>query len=353
MKGEIMYKKALILMGLPLIVLAAEWQSLNGPPAGRADDMSMGLYEGEWVIYAADKTHKLYKSVNEGASWDSILDTRVDNPTCVITRPNDARYVYIGKNSSTPVWWSENGGQIWEPRSGTGGNIITNENPRCFCMDPNNSSVIYLGCGTGAPVLFKTTDGGDSWSALSNFPNAQVNDIAITSDPVEGTWIYAGCALSNYGIWKSIDGGEHWDPIFSDDHIYSVEFANQSVGYAGSDGEPYGIYKTTNAGETWQGLPNSPSYQVNDLVVINTTTVYAATNAGMFITTNGGADWTEINEGICARNLLSLMVHPDESQTLFAGGIFCVYKTINGGNTWQEIIKGFKILKSENISNKD
>ncbi len=37
-----MVAKSLTLIILPLLLLAAEWQSLNGPPAGRADDMSMG-----------------------------------------------------------------------------------------------------------------------------------------------------------------------------------------------------------------------------------------------------------------------------------------------------------------------
>ena len=37
-----MKSKVFILITLPLLLLAAEWQSLNGPPAGRADDMSMG-----------------------------------------------------------------------------------------------------------------------------------------------------------------------------------------------------------------------------------------------------------------------------------------------------------------------
>ena len=77
-------KQALIcIIVLPLLLVAAEWQSLDGPPAGRADDMSMGLYESEWVLYAADQTHKLYKSTNEGELWAvPTQDDRVDNPTC-------------------------------------------------------------------------------------------------------------------------------------------------------------------------------------------------------------------------------------------------------------------------------
>jgi len=76
-----MFKRLLITIILPFIVLAVEWQSLNGPPAGRADDMSMGQHAGQFIIYAADETHKLYKSTNEGELWQvPTYDERVDNP---------------------------------------------------------------------------------------------------------------------------------------------------------------------------------------------------------------------------------------------------------------------------------
>ena len=102
------------LITLPLILLSAEWQPLNGPPAGRADDMSMGWdpIHNYWVIYAADKTHKLYKSVDGGELWDSIYTHEaVVNPVCVICDPNEADTVYIGKKDTTPVWKSTDGGQ--------------------------------------------------------------------------------------------------------------------------------------------------------------------------------------------------------------------------------------------------
>ncbi|MBN2620232.1 hypothetical protein JXB22_03995, partial [candidate division WOR-3 bacterium] len=133
---------------LPLLLVAAEWQSLDGPPAGRADDMSIGWHEGaeEWHIYAADSSHKLYKSADEGELWEPITDEHIIQPTCVITRPGDVQVVYIGKSeSSSPpevVWWSQNGGQTWEDRSGSEQHHITNTEPLCFAMDPDYPDTI-------------------------------------------------------------------------------------------------------------------------------------------------------------------------------------------------------------------
>jgi len=246
-----MIKQLLVIIILPILIFAVEWQSLNGPPVGRADDMSMGWdpLHNYWVIYAADQTHKLYKSTNEGEYWDSLPppeypNPNIINPTCVITRPNDAQVVYIGKNDTTPVWWSQDGGQTWEPRSGTPPNNITNTQPLCFAMDPFDERIIYLGCRKDGdkPVLFRTTDGGFYWEKLNLF-NYDINDILVLFFAGEGIVlilatdkgilrgrIYYGFQLvkdgdfrllkydrklkkifakSNDKIWWSIDG-RHW-----------------------------------------------------------------------------------------------------------------------------------------------
>ncbi len=336
------------------MLFAAQWQSLNGPPAGRADDMSIGWdpIHSYWAIFAADRTHKLYKSINEGEYWDSI-PTAIPNPNiikpaCVITDENNAQVVYIGKVSDVPVWWSTDGGQTWDERSGEYPNNITNNNPLCFAMDPNNSSIVYLGCTKDFtnPELFKTTDGGTDWSTLSNFPDVSVNDITITTDPVKGTWIIAGCSQTlSRGIWLSTNGGNDWNQKLSSVDIYSVNFADQFTGYAGAAS---GVYKTEDGGGYWVLLTDSPQY-TNALKAITTDKVYAATNYGMFMTPDGGNTWYEINEGIYTNIMFSLIAHPQNSQTLFAGGEFSVYKTTDGGSIWKEIIYGFKIKISENI----
>jgi photosystem II stability/assembly factor-like uncharacterized protein len=344
-----MRKISTLIIILPLVIFAAEWQSLNGPPAGRADDMSIGWdpIHSYWAIFAADRTHKLYKSVDEGELWEPIEHEYIVNPTCVITCPNRADTVYIGKYDATPVWKSDDGGVTWAAKSSG----ITNNNPLCFAMDPNNSSIVYLGCGTGPCAVFKTEDGGETWDAkdISSGTDPYVNDIAITHDPLRGIWIIAGCSgTSDRGIWLSTNGGNNWNQQMSNDDIYTVEFANQSVGYAGADER---VYKTENGGGYWVLLTDSPQY-TNSLKAINEDIVYAATrDGGMYKTPDGGATWYEINEGICARKLLCLISHPSDYQTLFAGGKFSLYKTTDGGGIWKEVIEGFKILNLKDISN--
>ncbi len=237
---------------LPLVLFAAQWQSLNGPPAGRADDMSMGYdpYIPAWVIYAADQTHKLYKSTNEGEYWDSLTYyARVNNPTCVITRPNDAQVVYIGKNAEVPVWWSQDGGVTWEERSGTPPYNITNTQPLCFCLDPFDFSIMYLGCKRDGnkPVLFRTTDGGFCWEEL-NLSNYDINDMLALFFTGEGIVLilatdkgilrgkaYYGFQLFKEGNFRLLKYDKRLKKIFakSADKIYQSK-----------DGKNWRVYKS-------------------------------------------------------------------------------------------------------------
>src|SRR6185369_5899111 len=68
-------------------------------------------------------------------------------------------------------------------------------------------------------------------------------------------------------------------------------------------------------------------------------TVYAGTSSGVFKTTNGGRTWTAINNGLSNRNVTAMVINPSTPATLYiaiAGfqTITGVYKTTDGGANW-------------------
>jgi len=167
--------KQTLIIAIPVILLGygvGGWQSLDGPPAGRADDMSIGEYGGTYYLFAADKTHRLYRSFNLGVTWDSIWQPEnVDHPTCVVTHKDNGRIVFIGRYDPDLMYHvmkSEDGGESWVPKV----NGITNHKPQCFAMHPEDPNIVFLGClkdGDGVvDEIFKTTNGGTDWSVLSS-----------------------------------------------------------------------------------------------------------------------------------------------------------------------------------------
>jgi len=110
------------------------------------------------------------------------------------------------------VWKSTNAGRSWRPLADVLSNIA-------FCslaFDPANPEVIYAGTGEGffatdnvrGAGIFKTTDGGATWSFLSATSTEDfffVNDIVVS--PNDHLRVYAA---TRTGVWRSTDGGVSW-----------------------------------------------------------------------------------------------------------------------------------------------
>ena len=272
-----MLKQTLIVV-IPMLLLGAGvggWQSLNGPPAGRADDMSIGwdnVYL-RWNLFAADKTHRLYRSTNLGASWDSIIARYTDHPTCVVTHKDNGRIVFIGREDPDLMYHvmkSEDGGESWVPKV----NGITNPCPQCFAMHPENPDIVFLGCGEdndgGIDEIFKTTNGGTDWSVLSSGlpPDLDVNDLAITTTPTKGVKLLAA---TDNGVYYSFDGGSNWSKSNLTEEADAVAYGSEFIGYAGTND---GLYQTTDGGVVWEKIGDFTS--VKAIGVVNSNEVYIA-----------------------------------------------------------------------------
>ncbi|MFH0990318.1 MAG: T9SS type A sorting domain-containing protein [bacterium] len=175
-------------------------------------------------------------------------------------------------------------------------------------------------------------------------------------DPTKNTW-FAGSVGG--GIWKTTTGGQSipnggpaWvnkTPNIPNLSTVSLAMAasNHSVIYAGT-GEGFGntdairgdgIWKSTDRGETWTQLPStvntSDFWYVNRLVVnpANQNIVVAATNTGLFRTTDGGSSWTRV--WAATSRVQQVIDNPLNGNTLYAAqNAYGVLKSYDGGNTW-------------------
>jgi len=269
--------KQTLIIAIPVILLGygvGGWQSLDGPPAGRADDMSIGWDpdEGRWNLFAADEEHRLYRSTNLGVTWDSVhWDDRTYNPTCVVTYKDNGRIVFIGRwDPENIVMKSVDGGDNWEPKD----EGITNPCPQCFAMHPEDPDVVFLGCGDDydgiVDEIFKTTNGGTDWSVLSSGvpPDLDVNDLAITTTPTKGIKLLAATAN---GVYYSFDGGSNWSQSNLTEKANAVAYGSEFIGYAGTEN---GLYKTTDGGVVWQEIGGF--IDVYAIGVVSTNEIYIA-----------------------------------------------------------------------------
>ena len=172
--------------------------------------------------------------------------------------------------------------------------------------------------------------------------SGRVTSIAANREPSGKLTIFVGAASG--GIWKSEDSGTHYRPVFDEQPVQSIgaitiDPKNSKNVWAGS-GESWvrnsvsigdGIYKSTDGGETWSntGLPKSE--RISQIIVSpkSSDTVYAAVpgalwsdspDRGLYKTTDGGKTWNLILKGgNLSTGASTIAMDPSNPNILFAG----------------------------------
>ncbi|MCB0762206.1 MAG: T9SS type A sorting domain-containing protein [Flavobacteriales bacterium] len=191
--------------------------------------------------------------------------------------------------------------------------------------------------------------GMESWESIGYAPgNGRINTIA--HDPNNAQILYVGCPSG--GIWKSEDAGLTWTPIGDQLAVMgvsalAVSHQNSNVIYAGtgdndgSDTYGLGIFKSTDGGSTWSstGITWDLGFQTRTHRILidpnDSQIVFAATTDGLFKSVNGGISWYEVLNG----NVRDIDFKADDSSIMFA----CkdrIYKSEDSGESFSAITLG-------------
>jgi hypothetical protein len=162
-------------------------------------------------------------------------------------------------------------------------------------------------------AVSKTTDGGLNWSRSQLTPSYGFT-YALAIDPTNSLVVYAG---GDPEIYKTTDGGASWTSISAGITEYAdcivVHPTNPSTVYVATRG---GVFKSTNGGTSWNscGLTEVTALCIDPS---SPDSLYAGTIGGVYCSTNGGLTWTEMNNGLESTNISSLGI--DAGDFLYAG----------------------------------
>ncbi|HZV12287.1 MAG TPA: T9SS type A sorting domain-containing protein, partial [Candidatus Kapabacteria bacterium] len=158
-----------------------------------------------------------------------------------------------------------------------------------------SSGTVYA--GTSNNGLYYSTDHGAGWTNIAGL--GQINITHLATDPAGN--LYAEASSGASVLFRSTDGGSSWTLVGSglfNGQDEATSFAvNGTYLYAGKSD---GVYLSTDNGSTWNLLHNnaiSPS-SVSALAVDGKGNVFAATNNGVYISNDSGATWNVINKGL-------------------------------------------------------
>ncbi len=209
-------------------------------------------------------------------------------------------------------------------------------------------------------------------------PHRGGRTVGAVGVPQQPNVFYIG--VNNGGVWKTTDFGRTWKPIFDDQPTGSVgdivvSASNPNVLYVAS-GEGIqrpdlsvgdGIYKSADGGKTWKNTGLNEAQQIGGLAIdpTNENRVFAAvlghpygpnTERGLYRTLNGGQTWERILYKDENTGAVQVIIDPKNPNTIYTvlwaarqgpwenaawqGAESGLYKSTDGGNTWQKIGKG-------------
>jgi photosystem II stability/assembly factor-like uncharacterized protein len=245
------------------------------------------------------------------------------------------------------LFWSNNGGTSWSEVAGGTNQIMGGLMTYSLTSSPLNEKRIYvltqpaLNPHPGTLGLYTSSDEGHTWQlAVSTSSVASSGNIYLAaagnSSPDE-VFIYVS-ALGPNGLKVSKDDGQHFSAAGTLPSTFGdltallpipgepgTLLASSSAGMARStdDGEHWTVIKSVTGG-IFGGIvtsgPNQP--------------IYAAGDAGLYASNDGGQSFTLVNSGI---DYSSLTVAQTQPQTLYGHTGAAVYHSIDGGKTWSPL----------------
>ncbi|MFQ6032937.1 MAG: M24 family metallopeptidase, partial [Candidatus Zixiibacteriota bacterium] len=171
-------------------------------------------------IFVGTYSSGLFRSDDGGETWVRS-DSGIFKPKfwCLAFDPKNPKMIYAGTHRREALYRSTDGGESWEkwigqacPARGTRKQSYVTDS----VVDPENPSILYFSALWDG--LFKSTDGGKSWTPKpvtvketkeGKEATLQFNEVtAIALDPVNTKILYAGSYWD--GLFKSVDAAEHW-----------------------------------------------------------------------------------------------------------------------------------------------
>ncbi len=320
---------------------AATFRALPPAPFVPAPGTRLAATSAPGTLLAATPAGP-FRTLNGGISWQPLNQgLRGLAVVSLAVDPRDASAVYAGV--TTGLLAGSHRGAAWSSRFAGLGLIQPVEAPFLLAVDPAGSGTIYRS------LLFslsRSFDGGRRWHELE-VPNRCLVVSALALDPSSPRTVYVGGDNGDAGCqerdvaFKSTDGGDTWTALSIDavNGIY-VDPSSPETVYALADG----LMKSTDGGMTWSsadaGLPPQVIYSLA-IDPRSSSTLYAATYSGLFKSTDGGGSWLPAGAGLPPGAVGTVAVSPRDQGTVYAGirgmGVF---RSTDGAASWRALNAG-------------
>lgn len=286
-----------------------------------SDETVLYVGEGENSMRGnvAEGLGGIWRSDDAGKSWRNLGLKDGRHIIRIVIHPKDPNTVWVavmghlfGPNEERGVYKTTDGGKTWKKT------LYINNQTGCsdLVMEPGNPSVLYAGMwrvirtphsmesGGDGSGLYKSIDGGETWTSLSakkGLPKGVWGIVGVAVAPSNTDKIYAIIENANGGLFMSADGGDSWTLTSNDNNIrqrawyYSKVFVdpkNENLVYCPN----VEFMRSRDGGKTFQSL-NTPHGDHHDLWIDpeDGNRMIVSDDGGSQISFDGGNNWSSLN----------------------------------------------------------
>ncbi len=341
--------------------------------SGRIADIIIEPEEpATWIVGVG--SGGVWKTENAGTTWTSLFDGQGSYSIGALgDDPSDPNRIWVGTGENhggrhngfgDGIYKSDDGGATWEKKG-----LEASEHISKIIVHPEDSNTVWvasqgpLWSPGGERGVFKTTDGGETWTnTLSSGEYTGATDLVI--DPSNPDRLYAAMwqhhrTVASYvgggpesGLWKSDDGGETWTELKSglpEGNMGKIGLAispmQPDVLYAAIelDLREGGVWKSVNRGASWEKMSDTVSggtgphyYQELYASPHHFDRIYLVSNTSQ-ISHDGGATFSGLNNEYKHVDDHAIAFHPEDPDYIMFGSDGGLYESYDHTKTWRFI----------------
>jgi len=347
--------------------------------SGRVAAIAAVKEDGRLTVYVGAASGGVWKSSNGGTTFKPVFDKEAAQSIgAVAIDPQAPKTIWAGtgeawtRNSvsiGNGIYKSTDGGDSW-----TNMGLQNSERIAKIIVDPRNSNTVYA-CVPGKlwsdsedRGVYKTTDGGKSWSKILKGANLSTGCSMISMNPQDSKVLFAGMwdfrrkgwtfrsggenptAASGSAFFQTTDGGTTWKELDEKSAkglpakpwgrvAVTIAPSKPNVVYALIESTRSALFRSEDGGKTWEERDRSnwmvwrPFYFANLIVDPKNENKVYKPDLTLIMSEDGGKSFSGIGNGAHG-DFHDVWVNPDNTDHVIAGDDGGVWYSYDGGNTW-------------------